>query len=432
MLKKLDLFVIKSYIGPFLSTFFVCVFLLLMQFLWKYIDDLVGKGLDFKVIAELLFYASMGLVPLALPLSTLLASIMTFGNLGEYNELVAMKAAGVPLQRIMRPLIALNIVIAIGAFFFSNNVLPYTNLKMGALLYDVRQQRPELNIMKGSFYKGVDGIAIKVADKNAQRNMLYGVMIYDHRGQNGNLNVIVADSGRIAMSSDKQFLLFTLYSGERYEEVREKERFHRENNNYPLQREHYTLQKMKFELSGFDFTRSSTELFKNNYQMLNLSQLKLAQDSLHKEYESRLVFSFGRLIRNNFYTHLKHTKYNIVKPVHPDSLYASFDNQKKVITIDYALDDMRNVKIALSNIAEDLDSRRNWLVRHEIEWHKKFTLSVGCLILFFIVKSIISLFTSISPFRPKSTFFIKRLGSPLTQSEFFSGGNMLGTPLPSF
>jgi len=384
MIKKLDLLIIKSYIGPFLATFFVSIFLLLMQFLWKYIDDMVGKGLDLSILAELLWYASAALVPMSLPLATLLASIMTFGNLGEYNELMAIKAAGVPLPRIMRPLIFLNILIAIVAFFFSNNILPYTNLKMGALLYDVRQQRPELNIRKGIFFSGIDGIVMKVKDKDPKTNVLKGVMIYDHRGQNGNLNVTIADSGTMVMSKNRQFLFFTLYSGERYEEVREPERFNRDARNYPHQRESFAQQQVVFELSGYEFSRTSTELFKNNYQMLNLRQLEFAQDSLKKEYKNRLKYSMKRTTESFFFEHIAKTRYNLDTNVNSETMFKSYDNQQKIEAIDYALDEMRSAKISFNNMIDDLDSRRSWISRHETEWHKKFTLSVACLILFFI------------------------------------------------
>jgi lipopolysaccharide export system permease protein len=384
MIKKLDLLIIKSYIGPFLATFFVSIFLLLMQFLWKYIDDMVGKGLELSVIGELLWYASAALVPMSLPLATLLASIMTFGNLGEYNELMAIKAAGVPLPRIMRPLIFLNIVIAIAAFFFSNNILPYTNLKMGALLYDVRQQRPELNIRKGVFFAGIDGIIMKVKDKDPKTNVLKGVMIYDHRGQNGNLNVTIADSGTMVMSKNRQYLFFTLYSGEHYEEVREQERYHRENHNFPHQRESFGKQQVVFELSGYEFSRTSTELFKNNYQMLNLKQLEFAQDSLKKEYNNRLKYSMKRNIDGFFFKHIVRTTFNKDTAINSDKMFKEFDVRQKIEAIDFALDEMRSSKISFNNMIDDLDSRKSWISRHETEWHKKFTLSVACLILFFI------------------------------------------------
>lgn len=202
-------------------TSFIVMFILLMQFLWKYIDDLVGKGLDFEVILELLLYASAGLVPMALPLATLLASLMMMGNLGENNELLAMKSAGISLPRIMSPLIVLTVAISIGAFFFSNNVLPYTNLKITSLLYDVKQQRPELQIKTGVFNDDVEGFTIKIASKDPETNLMHKVMIYDHRANDGNNIVTTADSGYMKITDDEQYMIITLFSGSTYEEVKE-------------------------------------------------------------------------------------------------------------------------------------------------------------------------------------------------------------------
>jgi len=177
-------------------TFFIVLFLLLMQFLWRYIDELVGKGLELRIIGELLIYASSSLVPLALPLAILLSSLMTFGNMGEFYELTAIKASGVSLRRILMPLMLLVILVSIGAFFFANNVLPYTNLKMKSLLYDVRQQRPEVQITEGVFYNGLDNYSIRVEKKDPVTNLLYDIKIYDHSEHKGNNKVTIADSGR--------------------------------------------------------------------------------------------------------------------------------------------------------------------------------------------------------------------------------------------
>ncbi|MBK8806882.1 MAG: LptF/LptG family permease [Bacteroidales bacterium] len=269
-MKILDRFIIRSYIGPLTVTFFICVFVLLMQFLWMYIDDLVGKGLAISIIAELMLYASANLVPMALPLAVLLASIMVFGNLGENNELMAMKSSGIPLQRIMLPLIIFNLFIAINALLFTQFVLPYTNLRYGALLYDVRQQRPEINIKKGTFYEITSGLKLKIKDKDPETNMMYEVMIYDHRNIAGNMDVTVADSASMVMSDDKVFLVFTLFNGVKYEEVRDRNNYEYSRNNMPFKRQLFGEQKMVYELNGYEFSRTNTELFKHNYQMLNL------------------------------------------------------------------------------------------------------------------------------------------------------------------
>ena len=200
-------------------TFFIVLFIQIMQFLWKYIDDLVGKGLDLPTLSELLFYFSVSFIPLALPLAILLAALMTFGNLGENLELTALKSSGISLQKIMSPLIFLVVFLSIGAFFFSNNILPRANLKARSLLWDIQQQRPEINIKKGEFYNGLEGISIKIADKEPRTNLLRKILIYDHREKAGNISVIYADSGYMKMTLDTTNLIFTLYHGYSYNEV---------------------------------------------------------------------------------------------------------------------------------------------------------------------------------------------------------------------
>ena len=211
-MKRLHLFVIKSFLGPFFMTFFIVVFVLLMQFLWKYVDDLVGKGLDFKVLGEMMFYASFALLPLAFPLAMLLASIMTFGALGENYELVAMKASGISLFRIMRPLIVIAILITGIAFYFSNNILPKTNLKFSTLLFSVREQRPEMVLQEGVFTNEMDGYSIKVGKRDNEKKMLYDLLIYDHTKNKPNESVTVADSGLLWITEDKKFMVLNLFS----------------------------------------------------------------------------------------------------------------------------------------------------------------------------------------------------------------------------
>ncbi|HQW00470.1 MAG TPA: LptF/LptG family permease, partial [Bacteroidia bacterium] len=217
-MKKLNLLVLRSFAGPMLVTFLISLFVLIMQFLWKYIDDLVGKGLEWYIIVKLMVYVSITLVPLALPLSLLLSSIMTFGNLAEHFELTAFKSAGVSLQRVMRPLVITAFLISGAAFIFSNYILPIANLKMNALLYDVRQQKPALLIQEGIFYNGIDGYSIKIGKKEDDGQTLRNIMIYDHTTHMGNTKVVIADRGRMAMSDDERYLILNLFKGYSYEE----------------------------------------------------------------------------------------------------------------------------------------------------------------------------------------------------------------------
>jgi lipopolysaccharide export system permease protein len=281
-------------------TFFIVLFLLLMQFLWRYIDELVGKGLEFKIIGELLIYASSSLVPLALPLAVLLSSLMTFGNMGEFYELTAIKSSGVSLRRILMPLMIMVIMVSVGAFFFANNVLPVTNLKMKSLLYDVRQQRPEVQITGGVFYNGLDNYSIRVEKKDPVTNLLYDIKIYDHSAHRGNIMVTIADSGQMKMTSDRRNMVITLWNGYTYFE-RDEGRRRKEKDYYPHEIDKFGEQRNIIEMTGFELLRSDESIFRNSYQMLNVSQLKRASDSIKKEIYLRSNEFYHSLLRNNYF-----------------------------------------------------------------------------------------------------------------------------------
>lgn len=392
-MKKLHILIVKSYVGPLLITFVISVFFLLMQFLWKYIDDLVGKGLEWNIIIELLFYASASFVPMALPLAILLSSIMTLGSLGEHYELVAMKSAGISLQRIIFPLIIVSIIISICAFFFSNNVLPHTNLKMRSLLYDVRSKRPELNIKPGIFYKGIDGYTIKVARKNHKTNKLYDIMIYDHKSRYGNLYVTIADSGYMKVTPDKGYLMFKLYNGHNYSEEEKKDRKYNRYKTYPFRKDKFDEETVMFELVGFGLTRTDEALFKNNYQMLNLTQLAKNEDSLSLAMENRKKTFAENLYKSNYFKRaarkLKKDTANIRNDtsglqLNMDSIFNTLHITKKRKIMDLAANYARATKSYISTTKSDFGSRTRWINKHKIEWHRKFTLSIACLILFFV------------------------------------------------
>ncbi len=388
--KRVHLLVIKSWVGPLVLTFCISLFLLLMQFLWKYIDDLVGKGLDLSVISELLLYALAGLVPMALPLSILLASLMAFGNLGEHYELISLKSAGISLPRIMSPLIILTFIISIGAFFFSNNVLPYTNLKMGALLFDVRNQRPEVSIKEGVFYNGVNGYSIKVGRKNKSNGELYNIMIYDHSSRMGNVNVTVADSGRMEVTKDKRYLVLLLYSGNTYTEIKE-ERRRGLKKTHPYRQDKFYEQKIILNLTGYGFKRTDENLFKHHYQMLNIKQLEYADDSLKKLFTVYKNQFSKNLLRTNLFrkeikndTNIVHSYDTLSSTLNFDSVFNALSVENKTRAIDQALNYARTTKSYISSTKNDFVHKQKWINRHEIEWHRKFTLAFACFILFFI------------------------------------------------
>ncbi len=245
-MKKLNRLILISYIPPFVATFFIALFILLMQFVFKYIDDLVGKGLPWYNIALLMFYASASLVPMALPLAILLSSIMTFGNLSEHFELVASKAAGVSLQKLMRPLIMFSIGISFAAFLFSNYVLPIANLKFGSMLFDITHTKPALSIKPGIFYRGIDGYVIKVGKKDNATDTLGNIMIYDHTAMVGNVKLVTAKKALMKMSEDTSVMLAYLYNGNSFEEVQNSK-----NSFHPFMRTSYEKEVMRFDLESF-------------------------------------------------------------------------------------------------------------------------------------------------------------------------------------
>ncbi len=298
-MKRLHKLLLKEFSKPLVATFFVALFILIMQFLWKRIDDLVGKGLDFDIILELLIYASATLVPLALPLAVLLSSIMTFGNLGENLELTAIKSSGISLQQFMRPLIIVISMLSIAAFFYSNHVIPYANLKAGSLLYDIKRQRQEFQIREGIFYNDIEGYSIKVGKKNHQTNLLEEIMIYQHSKEKGNAEVTMADSGYIRMTNDETRLLVELYNGQTYKEMEESDKRSRnEPKQYPHQVRKFDKETLLLDLSGFNFTRTDEQLFKDNYQMLKINQLQHNVDSLRKVYDAKANELADKLEKN--------------------------------------------------------------------------------------------------------------------------------------
>lgn len=381
-MKKLHALILKSFIGPFFLTFFISLFILLMQFLWKYIDDMVGKGLDFAVIAELLFYTTANLVPLALPLAILVSSIMTFGNLAEHFELTAAKASGISLQRIMMPLLFVALGISLTAFYFSNYVLPFTNLKMGSLLYDIRQQKPALSIREGVFYNGIEGYSIKVGAKDPDGKTIRKVMIYDHTGGAGNNKVVLAESGEMASTPDQRFLILRLYNGSSYEEQHKNKGG---TDTHPLMRSGFKEYEIRFDLSQFKLSRTNEELFKGGHQMMNLHQLEEAVDSL-QEQETRKS-DMGHVMLRNYFLFLRSPEAfhrTLQGPSLTSSNTADSSGLAEMQHIENAKNQVRTVMNILSGIKESNNARVQQMARYKVEWHRKLTLSAACFILFMI------------------------------------------------
>lgn len=289
---------LKSFSGPFVATLFISMFVLIMQFLWRQIDEIVGKGLDFSVIAELLFYASVTLLPMALPLAVLLSSIMTFGNLGENYELIALKSAGISLFRIMRPLIVCVVLLAVFAFFFSNNVLPVANLKFYSLLYDVKRQKPEMSFKEGIFSNDLEGYSIKIDRINKETGMMYGMLIYTHKDGTGNYEVTKADSGMMNTDSKRNTMEFVLYSGYTYTDEGVKSSASR--NRFPFRRVGFDKQVMMLDLPGTDLKRSDEDGFRSHSLMLNINQLNYSIDSLQRFMNIKKETGTKRMLSANY------------------------------------------------------------------------------------------------------------------------------------
>jgi lipopolysaccharide export system permease protein len=377
-MKKLHQFIIRSFLGPFIFTFLIAVFLLLMQFLWKYIDDLVGKGLEWTDISKLLFYASFRFVPMALPIAILLSSIMTFGNLGEKYELIAIKSSGISLKKSMRPLLFVVAFIGIGSFFFSNYIMPYANLKAGTLLYDIRKQKPALNIKAGIFYNGIEGFSIKINHKDENGIDLEGVMIYDHTAKSGNDKVIIAERGKMYLSESQQYFVIQLFDGHSYYEMDTSTK-RKNSSNRPHQRNSFKEDILRFDLSGFGMKRSSEEIYKNHYAMMSNRQLVNAIDSIN----SNTLENRGRLNKQ------------VVGRIQQDSSLLgasrhelpSFDKlskiqQRKVYAA--ALNAARSNKSLIENSNRDESYRAGLIAKHQVEWHRKLSLALACLSMFLI------------------------------------------------
>jgi lipopolysaccharide export system permease protein len=378
--------VLKAFLRPFIVTFFIVMFILLMLFLFKYIDDLIGKGFEWYVILELLLYASATNVAMALPLAILLSSIMTFGSLGENYELVAIKAAGISLQKAMMPLVIVISFISAAAFLFSDYMLPVANLKMGSLLYDVRNQKAAFLIDEGVFNNSITGYSIRAKKIGSDGQTLHDVIIYDHNTTNGNANVLMAKEGRMFRTDDDQTLVLKLKDGKRYVESQGSGAAY--NPREELTRFKFKETEQKFDLSGFKLQRTDENLFKSNYAMLNLRQLAVYRDSFNTKIDSNSRTVFSNI--KGYYT--------VPQPVNPNQSFVKRYPLLKPYRNVLDLFPVNNRKLAVENAKSQVQSLRDVLKEKQtfnedtqsrvrgflVEYYKKFTLSVSCLLLFFI------------------------------------------------
>lgn len=380
MIKRLDKLILKAFIGPFVATFFITLFVLVLQFFWLYIDDIVGKGVDLITIAKLMTYVAATVVPLALPLAILLSSIMTFGNLGESFELVAIKSAGIPLLRFMRPIFIVSIFLCGLAFLFNNNVIPVANLKMQTLKYDIIVSKPAFDIKEGVFYDKIEGYVIKIGKKEKDDSTIRKVVIYE---QNYALqdNMLVAESGVMRMSPDKRYLEMVLKDGWRYQENGQ-----RLTTNTEFIRLGFKEYKKVMDLSSFALQNTPDSLFKNNHQMLSIRQLDFSIDSLEAlsdSYHKRTVQD-----QRNFLNFPKYINTNYKTPALTNSTKKTFsemlpDSARRTV-LDRTASTINSIRANLESNAVLYDTQRKELRFHLIAWHEKFTMAVACVVLFLI------------------------------------------------
>ncbi len=388
-MKTIHKLVLKAYLGPLIMTFFIVTFVLMMNFVWRFIEDLTGKGLSADVILELIFYATINMIPLGLPLAMLLAGIMTMGNMGENFELQAMKSAGMSLMRIMQPLIIVTFIISVASFFLVNNLVPYAYKRSMIILSDIKRQKQVLEFKDGLFFNGIhEDMSIRVEHQDPETGLLHNVLIYDSRSQGGNMTTTMAETGYIRLSDDKKFLLVTLYNGDNYQQTRNS-RWYTKNS---LRHDKFDVQDMAIRMEGFDFQQSDNTMV-NSSQAKNIVELQHAIDSLDVTVEEAIARSYDPLLRDNLFT-------NDIQVLQlPDSMKID----KSEFTDVYLLDSLPKLTMRERNeiwktaktmaqnsrqsFSYDEGSAKdglNQLYRSKNDWHKKLSLPFSVIIFFLI------------------------------------------------
>ena len=383
-MKKLDQFILKSFIGPFFAILLVVVFILMMQFLWLYIDELVGKGLSFKVILEFLGWGSATLLPLSLPLATLLSSMMTLGTLGENNELLAIKAAGISLQRVLVPLAISCGIVSVGAFFISNDLIPVAYNKIYTLRDDIGKTKEEIKIPTGTFYNGIDGYILRVDERNDETGMMHGVMVYNHTKNKGNTSLTLADSAQMKMSKDKSYLTFVLYDGSNYEETNNKKY---RDTTLQLQKIDFHKQELVIPLENYAFQKSDSSRFNDQVKSMNLKQLHHSQDSigaLNNEGKLDNIASMKRSRTLRYNAQLDTLGIKRTTPFVRDDIRTWKDIDAEIRAVERAIKSAEEIQTSLTSFSRERYHHTYILRLIDIEILKKFALSIACFIFFFI------------------------------------------------
>lgn len=385
-MKKLDRFIIQSFVGPFFAILLVVVFILMMQFLWLYIDELVGKGLSLKVILEFLGWGCCTMLPLSLPLATLLSTMMAMGTLGENNELLAIKAAGISLQRVFVPIAALCLLISVGTFFACNNLLPVAFNKIYTLRDDIGRTKEEIKIPTGTFYDGIDNYVLRIDDRNPDTGMMYNVIVYNHTSGKGNISLTLADSALMTMSKNKDYLSFTLFNGHNYEE--DNTRRYRDTT-LRLQTVDFDRQELLIKLSNYAFEKSDSARYSDEVKSMKLSELRHGQDSIGRLDSAAKAGNIAGFTKRNTYIRYKEQ----LDTAHiagrrtafaPEGLNTWNRLDLEINAYRAAKEKAENMQNELQSYARDRMQYVYTLRRINLEILKKYATALACFIFFFI------------------------------------------------
>ena len=385
-MKIVNKYLCKNFLGPFFLTFFVALFVLLMQFVWKWVDELVGKGLEVTVMLKLLSLAAVTLSSMAFPLAVMLASLMTFGNMGERYEIVALKSAGISIRKMMYPLAILTVFITIISFLVSDQVIPRATLKLRMLLYDIQEQKPALNIEEGVFYNGFDNYSILVGKKMPDGETIKDVLIYDHSRRQGNTSVTYAASGTMSVTPDKHYLVFTLRNGSFWDETSTMGVNHGKRSQLPLMRASFDKQYKRFDMSDFTLNQTNAELFEGHSSSLTNKQLKEQIDTMKNQIQSLEdntanvffgnLYYFNTFVRNNEkFNEQKKAQKNDVAALSPDARERVMNN---------AENSSRSFIYSMQFSYTEATYKTKYMWTYQIELQRKYRLAVACLLFFFI------------------------------------------------
>ena len=385
-MKIINKYLCKNFLGPFVLTFFVALFVLLMQFVWKWVDELVGKGLEVSVMLKLLFYAGVSLSSMAFPLAVMLASLMTFGNMGERYEIVALKSAGISTRKMMTPLAILTVLITITSYIFSDQVIPRATLKLRMLLYDIQEQKPALNIEEGVFYNGFDNYSILVGKKMPDGETVKDILIYDHSRRQGNTSVTYAETGTMTVTPDKHYLLFTLRNGSFWDETSSMGVSRGKPSKLPLMRASFDKQYKRFDMSDFSLGQTDAELFEGHSSAMTNKQLSAEIDSMKVQIRN-IENNTANLFFNNLYY------YNSF--VRNDEQFKTLDTSRTLDLaslppdllsriLNHAENASRSFIYSMQFNYTDANYRTSYMWSYQIELQRKYRLAVACLLFFFI------------------------------------------------